>query len=279
MSTSAFHAELPPLLANAKRFQQLTPEDKAIYGAPELSFLSPPPPQSGAVEKRSRWLEWRAAPYPADRHSEYLCRLPDDLKGKPPRILISATLDIREGLDLYLKAFDKKGRYRVTGKKAINAGYEAGPLGHPRDRAREIHAIIHSSTERQGRPIASSFDQRPESYAFPEYDDSGDPNYRDICTGVFAPDGTLAAYLLGKRVGDHVQYDEIMGHNEHLANDVMYLLHIAFVTQCLEQETVPRCLNYGPWYSGQDPYSATSGLNFWKRKIRFQPAYLIAVSS
>jgi hypothetical protein len=278
--TDCLPHELGDLLGDAKRFQQLTEEDRAIFRAPELISLDPPETNDPlAQEKRRKWLEWRAAPYPASRHSEYLLRLPGDLDGPAPRILISAVLDPAAGIDAYMDGLDKKRRYQVEGRKARNMGYTTTPIAHPRDQAEAIHAIIHSSTERQGRAIAPMFDQRPADHAFPDYDLCDDPNYRDICTGVFAPNGSLAAYLLGKRVGDHVQYDEIMGHADHLAHDVMYLLHFAFLRQCLEQEIVPRCLNYGPWYSGQDPYSASSGLNFWKRKTRFRPAYLITVSS
>lgn len=278
--SDALQTKLAGLLGDAKRFQQLTDEDRAEFGAPELWRLDPPETDDpGAREKRRRWLEWRAAPYPAERHSEYLFRVPGDLEGPASRILISAVLDSGPGIDAYMEGLDKKRRYQIEGRKPRNMGYTTAPINHPRAHAGAIHAIIHSSTQRQGRAIAPMFDQRPADHAFSDYDLCNDSNYKDICTGVFTPDGTLAAYLLGKRVGDHVQYDEIMGHADHLGNDVMYLLHFAFLQQCLEQEVVPRCLNYGPWYSGQDPYSARSGLNFWKRKARFRPAYLIAASS
>ena len=274
------HATLHELLDDPKRFQPLTGEDRAEFGAPALMRLDPPgTADPAAKEKRRRWLEWRAASYPAERHSEYLARLPADLGGNGPRILISAVLTLDAGIDGYLSQFDNRQRYKITGRRPLNMGYTTAPIAHPRDHAAAIHAIIHSSAERQGRPIAASFDRRPADHSFADYDPCADARYRDICTGVFAPDGTLAAYLLGKRVGNHVQYDEIMGHADHVAHDVMYLLHIAFLRQCLEQEVVPRCLNYGPWYSGHDPYSARGGLNFWKRKTRFRPAYLIAASS
>ena len=278
--TADLHAALDRVLGEEERFQQLTDDDRSSFGAPELIRLDPPATTDPvAAEKRRKWFEWRAAPYPASRHSEYLLVLPRDLEGEAPRILISAVLNPEAGIDAYLERLDKKRRYQIEGRKPINVGYSTAQIGHPSEHARDIHAIIHSSSQRQGRAISPMFEQRAEDYDFPAYDLCDDPNYKDICTGVFAPDGTLVAYLLGKRVGDHVQYDEIMGHADHLSKDVMYLLHFAFLSQCLEQEIVPRCLNYGPWYSGQDPYSAASGLNFWKRKTRFRPAYLIAASS
>lgn len=269
---------LTPLLKNPARFQQLTEADREIYGAPAIVHLEPPPSSDiMAAEKRQRWLEWRGAPYPAKRHSEYVFRAPQDFRSGP-RILLSAVLDVSDGLDKYLAGFNKRQRYKVTGRKASNLGYVARPI-RPAEHSAEIHAIIHSSKERQGRPIAAPFDERPVDHGFPNYAEFSDPAYADICVGVFAPEGGLAAYLLGKRVGHHVQYDEIMGHTDHLAHEVMDLLHYAFLQRCLEQEIVPTCLNYGPWYSGRDPYSPASGLNFWKRKFRFRPAYLITASS
>ena len=272
-------AQLAPLLGDSSHFQPLTDTDRALYGAPDLILLEPSVTDDPrAVEKRRRWIELRAAPYPAKRLSEYLFRPATDFDASSPRILVAAVLDLSAGLDAYLAQFDKRGRYRVMGKKASNLGYEARHI-RPRNYAAGIHAVINSSAERQGRPVSSEIADRPTDYAFSDYDDYADPDYRDICCGVFSPQGILAAYMLGKRVGDHVQYDEIMGHADHLANDVMYLLHATFLLKCVEQKKVPTCLNYGPWYSGRDPYSPATGLNFWKRKTRFWPAYLIAACS
>src|SRR5690606_4844736 len=128
-----------------------------------------------------------------------------------------------EDVDRYLEEFTAKRRYDILGKKALKAGYTARPIRHPAEYSREIYNIVHSSDTRQGRTIATMYDNRPADYDFPDYRPVQDPNYQDICTGVFAPDGTLVAYLLGKRVGHHVCYDEIMGHADHLAHDIMYL--------------------------------------------------------
>lgn len=261
-----------------ERFQQLTDEDRKIFGEPGLVFLNPPiSGDSSCAIKRQNWLAWRAAPYPAERHSEYLFRV-DDLNTGHPRILVSAVLDVATGVDQYLAQFNKKQRYQVTGRKAANAGFTTRII-NPAEHAGEIWDIIHSSYERQGRGIAKIYDTRPRDHDFPEYLDFVDPNYKDICIGGFSPDGRMVAYILGKRVGDHVQYDEIMGHAEFVATQVMFLVHFAFIEEVLQQETIPKCLNYGPWYSGVNPFSSRGGLNFWKRKTRFCPAYLITAFS
>ena len=259
-------------------FQRLIPEDIAEYCQPKLIHLYPPETNDPAAEnKREKWLTLRAAPTPAQRHSEYLHR-PDRDGNTGPKILISAVMATLPSMEVYLKQFKSKRRYKIQGRKALNAGYTAGPV-QPSNYSREIYAIIHSSTNRQGRSIADAYVERSPDYNFPYYQGFVDPNYKDICCGVFSPINELVAYLLGKRVGHHVQYDEIMGHMEHIKNDVMYLLHYQFLLQCMDTPTPPQCLNYGPWYSGINPFSPQGGLNRWKRKIRFKPAYLILASS
>lgn len=263
---------------NSERFQQLTEEDREKYGEPEIVFLDPVPGEEPAsVIKRRNWLNWRAAPYPAERHSEYLFRA-DDLQSKHPCILLSAVLDVSAGFDMYIGQFNKKQRYQVRGRKAANAGFSTRII-QPAEFSSEIWDIIHSSEKRQGRIIAASYDSRPRDYNFPDYVALNDPYYQDICVGGFSPEGKMVAYILGKRVGEHVQYDEIMGHAEYVLSGVMFFTHDAFIREVLEQEKVPKCLNYGPWYSGTNAFSAQGGLNFWKRKTRFLPSYLTTVSS
>jgi len=279
MTSPVLSAYLHAHLADPDRFQQLTDEDKAQYGSPGLEMLAPPlTGDADCDRKRGNWIDWRAAPYSAKRHSEYLFEPEKDLGGQHARILISAVMPTPVDMDAYLAGIHRDRRYTVRGKKAENRGYRARGIA-PAEHGDEIYEIIHSSKDRQGRPIAEMFDARPRTWRFPDYMAFSHPEYRDICVGVFDPEGVLVAYLLGKRVGHHVQYDEIMGHAEHVGNDVMYLLHFYFLQQCAEQEVVPVCLNYGPWYSGENPYSAMGGLNHWKRRIGFRPAYLILASS
>lgn len=267
-----------PLLSNPKRFQQLTSHDSEIYGQPLCFRLDMPTPRTTAArEKLDRWFQWRAASYEASRHSEYLFVCDQDIEDGP-RILVSAILDLSDGVEEYLRQFNNTQRRKITGRKPERLGYTSQMI-EPRLHAREIAHVVNSARTRQGREIAERYARRSEEYTFPEYVDYGDPNFNDICMGVFSPKGGMVAYLLGKRVGDHVQYDEIMGHLDHLQNDVMYLLHYSFVKHCFELEVSPTCLNYGPWYSGSNPYSAETGVNFWKRKVRLRPGYLMIASS
>jgi hypothetical protein len=260
-----------------KNFQKLTKEDESTYGHPEFIYLEPTIVNDpNCMDKRTRWIKWRAAPYEAKRHSEYLY-IPDIDEAKEPRILVSAVMQTPNTIEEYLASISRKRRYDISGKKALNLGYTSREID-PKNEALGIWEIIHSSDSRQGRKIAADFFDRPPNFDFPAYKTFHDPNYEDICCGVFSKTGDLSAYLLGKRVGHHVQYDEIMGHAEHLKNDVMYLLHFSFLKICTKLQIPPACLNYGPWYSGVAPYSSTGGLNRWKRKVKFKPAYLILAS-
>jgi hypothetical protein len=280
MSTrEAIDARIRGLIDQGKVFQKLTAEDIALFGSPDLCFLdSPIPADLQCIEKRARWIEWRGAPYAAQRHSEYLFIPEKDLDGNGPKILLAAVMYPPSDLSDYLDTMPAKRRYTVCGRKAESRGYYAKTI-RPSDHAEQIWRIVHSNVERQGRAISPRYAERPADWRFPDYGEFIPAAYCDLCCGVFSRDVELVAYLLGKRVGDHVQYDEIMGHADHLGSDVMYLLHYFFLKICLEQEVVPTCLNYGPWYSGVNPFSSKGGLNDWKRRMGFRPAYLILASS
>lgn len=246
-----------------------------------MIYLRPPQPLNDACRRKLEdWLSWRGASHAAQRHSEYLHRSDVDGDGGP-KILVSAVIQRPASIETYLGGLDSERRRQVRAAKPLKLGYAACPI-RPREHSRAIWQIIHSSETRQGRPIAPIFLQRPPDYDFPAYREYGDPQFEDICCGVFAPPNQqLVAYLLGKRVGDHVQYDEIMGHADHIGADVMYLLHLSFLELCAKQPPPhrPLWLNYGGWYSGADAFSAQGGLNRWKRRVNFKPAYLILASS
>jgi len=267
-------------LHDSGRFQQLTSRDAELFGRPEIVRLDVPTTDDPiASVKRERWFTLRGAPQPAERHSEYLYIRPGDDDGDHPRILISAVLDVSEGsIEDYLSRLPGRHRHYVSALSPREHGYTTTRID-PADYAAEIAAIIRSSDRRQGRQIAEPYRSRPEDYDFPDYGPNCDPRFRDLCFGVLSPQGRLVAYLLGKRIGDHVYYDEIMGHADALPNGVMYLLHRAFLEGCLAEDVIPRCLHYGPWYSGAEPFDHTKGLNLWKRRTGFRPAYLTAAYS
>ncbi len=261
--------------------QRLTSEDTLNYGSPNVMFLKPSHTLCDvAATKRQEWFEWRGASYPANRSAEYLHIYSDtDHHETETKVLLSAVLSPAVALEYINNCAPSKTRYQLKGSKALNLGYFTRRLKHPSLFSKEIFAIVHSSKTRQGRSIAPMFDSRQASDVFARCGYSVDPNYNDIYMGVFTPSNELVGYIIGRRVGEHIQYDEIMGHNDYLNNRIMYLLHYDFLCECLKQEKVPTCLNYGPWYSGTNPFSHEGGLNRWKRRYGFQPAYLVGLCS
>lgn len=255
------------------QFQKLIEEDKNIYNQPADLYINPQVSNDPLSEnKRQKWIELMGAPYKDTRHSEYICFKNRNIK---KNILISAVLILPFDLDQFFKKMRSDTRINLKGNSAKNKGYYVKDI-LPDNFSENIFEIIHSTNERQNRKISKHILDRPLNYKFERYKDFQDKNYQDICLGVFDNLNILRGYLLGFRVGDHVFYDEIMGHSLYLKDNIMHLLHYFFVKRCLELEIIPKYLNYGPWYSGNNPFDINSGLNLWKRKLGFQPAYLFS---
>ncbi len=129
------------------------------------------------------------------------------------------------------------------------------------ERAAEIHAINTSTPERQGRPMSSGYHQWPTETALPDYDCT---RHAVRTYGIEDKTGTLVAYCVIYRAGQLVLVSQILGHADHLKNEIMYLL-IAWVIS-LERRR-------GPWeflvYNRYD--SGTDGLRFFKDRCGFEP--------
>ncbi len=275
MSANGDTNEVPDI---DERFQSLVEEDRQSYGEPGVILVRSRLEEGRCLDacrkKVEDWIAWHGAPYPADRHAEYMY-VPSRSDRK---VLLSAVLVLPGTFEDYRSWFSRKRRSNAMGRKAANLGYKTSPF-RPRDYAEQIYRIIHSRPERQGREVEAAFWDRPPDEPFDRYEPIGCPRHENLAWGVFTPEGGLAAYLLGMRVGDVLFYEEIMGHADHLDNDVMYLLHAELVGHCIGLREPPEFLHYGPWYSGRDPFNPRGGLNRWKRKVRMRPAYLVLASS
>lgn len=113
--------------------------------------------------------------------------------------------------------------HRTARKRADRAERRGYTFQHIRrhERADEIHAINTSAPERQGRPMSSGYQQRPSEAPLPKYPC---PRHRVSTYGVESEDGTLVAYLWLYRAGQLGLVSQILGHADHLENEVMYLL-------------------------------------------------------
>lgn len=147
--------------------------------------------------------------------------------------------------------------HRTARKRAARAsarGYTFVKV-QPDDRVDEIHAINTSMPERQGRPMSAGYQQRP-SFNDPVFPC---PRHGVRRYGVEHQDGTLVAYLWLYRAGELALVSQILGHQQHLENEVMYLLWAGMV-DCESTET-EGFIVYNTWASGTD------GLRFFKERV------------
>ena len=122
----------------------------------------------------------------------------------------------------------------------------------------DIWEINTSMEHRQGRQMTDSYRQRPQFGP----DDWGCQKHGVHPYGVFHGTGQLVAYLWMYRAGDLALVSSILGHGQHLENEVMYLLFAG----ALERE-----IAVGPGvcvYNRHD--SGTDGLRFFKERLGFE---------
>jgi hypothetical protein len=121
----------------------------------------------------------------------------------------------------------------------------------------DIYEINTSLDQRQGRPMSAGYRERTHFMPLPEY-----PCARHAIRtyGVLDVRGTLVAYLWLYRAGELALVSSILGHGEHLANDVMYLLF---------QGVVGAEHELGGWFVYNREDSGTDGLRYFKHKLGF----------
>jgi hypothetical protein len=158
---------------------------------------------------------------------------------------------------------DWRAAHRTARKRANHArrlGYSARVIRR-HEHVDELYAINTSLSERQGRPMSPGYLQRPSETPLPTY-----PCVRHgvHCYGVVDTDDVLRAYAWIYRAGDLALVSSILGHADHMGNDVMYLLFESAV-EC-EGFAGPGVFVYNRWDSGTD------GLRYFKSKLGFAEA-------
>ena len=146
---------------------------------------------------------------------------------------------------------------RRRAERAERLGYRFTPIVRQAF-TDDIYAINVSMPERQGRPMSAGYLERP-VYG---------PNPR-VCGrhhvytyGVLGNNNSrLVAYLWLYRSGEIALVSSILGHADHLRNDVMYLL---FAAMCADQAPMGGTVFYNLWDSGTD------GLRFFKERLGFE---------
>jgi hypothetical protein len=128
------------------------------------------------------------------------------------------------------------------------------------DRAKfndDIHEINTSKQERQGRPMAAGYVRRHNHGSLPHYPCQ---LHRTHTYGVLQGE-RLRAYLSLYRVGELLMVSMILGHGDHLNNDIMYLLMAGTIAE--------HAGTGGFWFYNRHD-SGTDGLVFYKERIGFQ---------
>jgi hypothetical protein len=153
-----------------------------------------------------------------------------------------------------------RAEHRTARKRADRAsrlGYRFEPI----DRSLwndAIYEINTSKSERQGRPMSDGYLTRYEHGALPDY-----PCARHSIHTYGVLDESLRAYLTLYRIGQLALVSMILGHGEHLRNDVMYLLF---------QGVVEEQAGQGGFFYYNRHDSGTEGLRFYKERVGFAPA-------
>jgi hypothetical protein len=143
-------------------------------------------------------------------------------------------------------------------RKAEKSGYTFAPID--RDQyLDDIFAINTSMPERQGREMKEAYRARPEPFGpLPDY---GCPRHQIRTYGVLK-DEHLVAYTWLYQVGEMCLFSTILGHGDHLANGVMYLL----VAETLKDVMDAAGTRYAMYNMHQ---SGTEGLRFFKEQMGF----------
>lgn len=121
-----------------------------------------------------------------------------------------------------------------------------------------IYQINVSLARRQGRPMSAGYLEHREQGSLPHYPCA----LHNIRTYGVLHAGTLVAYLTLYRIKELALISMILGHGDHLRNDIMYLLFAGLVE---DQAELGGWFYYNLWDSGQD------GLRYYKEKVGFGP--------
>lgn len=146
---------------------------------------------------------------------------------------------------------------RKRADRAAGRGYTFGVVAR-HERAQEVQRVNLSAAERQGRPMSAGYLQMPTTTPLPDYPC---PRHGVHTYGVEDADGTLVAYLWIYRAGDLALVSQILGHADHLENEIMYLL----VQGVVEHQSL-----YGGFMVYNRFDSGTEGLRFFKARTGFE---------
>jgi hypothetical protein len=127
-----------------------------------------------------------------------------------------SVLEIPRTVDEW-RAANRTARKRVN--RAFGRGYRAVNLN--RTGGEDWDAINQSAPVRQGRPMTAGYMNPSQFSRLPAYPC---PLHATRVTGIHDKHGNLVAYLVMLRAGDLALVSQILGHDEHLSDEIMSLL-------------------------------------------------------
>lgn len=142
---------------------------------------------------------------------------------------------------------------RKRSDRAERLGYRFACIER-QDYLDDIYDVNTSAPERQGRRMSAGYWERP------VYGPESWPCERHRIHTYGVLDDKLRAYLWLYRCGELLLVSSILGHAEHLRNDVMYLLFSGAVREHAGEDG---CFVYNRADSGTD------GLRYFKAKLGF----------
>jgi hypothetical protein len=205
--------------------------------------------------------------------------------------IVAACLPVSElNYHEYIQKIKKqyKGASIRQSKKADREGFVCKPFNYALF-VPDIVEINHSKEQRCGRPMTEPYKRSVEElggeptakYSFVQPKCSihydlwwGIFQYRHgYKQGMIVTDEKLLGYIRLRRNGNYALYAQILGHGDFLKFGIIYRLHLAIMEwiSCggdgLTSELA--LLIYAGFYSGQH------GLQIWKKKLLFSPAFLV----
>ncbi len=146
---------------------------------------------------------------------------------------------------------------RHTRRRAQRLGYTVRKFRF-QDHQRELVAINTSAPMRQGKKMTQSYLRRDFTLPCSNW---------QTPYGVFTADGVLVGYILLAEQGEVGTLDRILGHADHLANGVMYLLTTEVIGDLIREGPRRYCF-YDMWFGASD------GLRMFKRRLGFKPYFV-----
>jgi hypothetical protein len=165
---------------------------------------------------------------------------------------------------LRLDEFDDVEGYLAPLRSARKRARRASRLGYavasfdPNDRRSELLAIHTSLPERQGHPIDPSYLD-----AAAVYETGTHVEYIGVLR-----DDALVAYSELRYAGEIVGMNRVMGHGDHLADNVMFLLMAGIVEHVKSAHPETRYVFYDMFFG------AGEGLRGFKTRLGFRPHYV-----